>query len=205
MTQTLDVNERVSDLSRSQPASTPASHTAATPATVSKFGTFAITYGIAFAILYTVFEQFNWPLFTFHPAVGKVDFWMQRPRSGEGPPMYWYGWLALSFPTAAVVAWIATLVPSKSLYRATLFCCALAALWPAALLLGTFIADKASFNADFLKSVWVAVVPALVIAGAISYLAPMQWVQRIWTSWLLIMPIGGLLVLTYSLKTFFLR
>jgi hypothetical protein len=205
MTQTLDVNERVTDRSRPQPTGTSASQTAATSATISKFGTFAIAYGIAFAILYTVLEQLNWPLFTYHPAVGKIDFWMQRPRSGEGPPMYWYGWLALSFPTAAVVAWIATLLPGKSLYRATLFCCALAALWPAALVLGTFIADKASFDADFLKSVWVAAVPALAIAGAISYLAPMQWVQRIWTSWLLIMPIGCLVVLGYSLKTFFLR
>ena len=49
--------------------------------------------GISFAILYTLFEQMNWPLFTYHPAVGKLDFWMQRARSGEGPGMYWYGWL----------------------------------------------------------------------------------------------------------------
>jgi hypothetical protein len=30
---------------------------------------------------------------------------MQRPRSDEGPPMYWYGWLALSFSGAAVIGW----------------------------------------------------------------------------------------------------
>jgi hypothetical protein len=32
-----------------------------------------------------------------------------------------------------------------------------------------------------------------------------KWAERMWTSWLLIMPIGGLIVLGYSLKTFFLR
>ena len=47
--------------------------------------TFAITFGIAFAIVYTVFERLNWPFFTYHPAVGKVDFWMHPPRSGQGP------------------------------------------------------------------------------------------------------------------------
>jgi hypothetical protein len=205
MTQTLDVNERVSDLSRPQPIGTPGSQTAATSATTSKFGTFAITFGIAFAILYTVLEQLNWPLFTYHPAVGKLDFWMQRPRSGEGPPMYWYGWLALSFSVAAVVAAIATFVSRQWLYRATIFCCVLAALWPATLVLLVFIADRVSFDADFLKSVWVAAVPALAIAAAVAYLAPIQWAQRVWINWLLIMPIGGLVILGYSLKSFFLR
>jgi len=205
MTQTLDMNERVSDLGRPQAIDAPGSSTAATSTTTSKFGTFAITFGIAFAVLYTVLEQLNWPLFTYHPAVGKVDFWMQRPRSGEGPPMYWYGWLALSFSGAAVVGLIATFVSRRWLYRTTIFCCVLAALWPAMLALAIFVADRASFDAEFLKSVWVAAVPALVISAAISYLAPIQWAQRIWTSWLLIMPIGGLVVLGYSLKAFFLR
>jgi len=203
MTQTLDVNERVSDLSRAQP--TGASQTAATSATISKAGTFAITYGIAFAIIYTVLEQLNWPLFTYHPAVGKIDFWMQRPRSGEGPPMYWYGWLAFSFAGAAVVGWLATFTPSQWLYRVTIFCCVLAAAWPATLAFFVFVADRVSFDADFLKSVWVAAVPALVVAAALAYLAPIAWAQRVWTSWVLIMPIGGLVVLAYSLKSYFLR
>src|SRR6478672_1790454 len=119
MTHTLDVNDATSRFGRSHAvdAATPAR--SATATTTSKLGTFAITFGIAFAILYTVFERLNWPLFTYHPAVGKLDFWMQRARSGEGPPMYWYGWLALSFPCAALIGWVSTLVSSKWLYRAT--------------------------------------------------------------------------------------
>src|SRR5438445_12857649 len=123
MTQTLDAHERISQSNRSGPMDAPTSPTLATRTTTSKFGNFAITFGIAFAILYTVFERLNWPLFTYHPAVGKLDFWMQRARSGEGPPMYWYGWLALSFAGAFVLGWIATMVTSQRLQRATVFCC----------------------------------------------------------------------------------
>src|SRR5215510_6538488 len=199
MTQTLEVHEPMSELAGSRAVG----QTTSTRAT--RLRRFVFTFGIAFAILYTLFEQLNWPLFTYHPAVGKLDFWMQRPRSGEGPPMYWYGWLALSFGGAAVLGFIATMIPNQWLHRTTVFCCVLAALWPAVFMSAVFIADRASFDAEFLKSVWLAAIPALVGAAAISYLVPIQWAQRMWTSWLLIMPIGGLAILGYSLKQFFLR
>ena len=201
MTQTLDVRQGVTQLNRSATKSAPT----ATPAEISKAGVFAITFGITFALMYTVLEQLNWPLFTYHPAVGKLDFWMQRPRSGEGPPMYWFGWLALSGIGSAVVSYIATLLPRLWLYRVTVFCCVLAALWPAFLAGGTFIADKVSFDAEFLKSIWLAGSLALVGAAAISYFASDQRVDRLWVNSLLIVPIGGLIVLGYSLKSYFLR
>src|SRR5438552_12851868 len=127
MTQALDRDERIIQRERSRPlrATTPTA-----PLRASKFGTFAITFGIAFALLYTVFERLNWPLFTYHPAVGKFDFWMHPPRSGEGPPMYWYGWIVLSGIAALAVAGVAVLLPRQWLYRGTIFACVLAALWP---------------------------------------------------------------------------
>ena len=201
MTQTLDVHQGVSQRDRAPAMAAP---TAAT-AEISRAGIFAITFGISFMLLYTVFERLNWPFFTYHPAVGKLDFWMQRPRSGEGPPMYWYGWLVLSGMGAVAVSFVATLLPRPWLYRTTVFCCLLAALWPALLAAGVFIADQVSFDAEFLKSVWLAGILALVGAAAISYLASAQWVQRVWVSWLWIVPIGGLIVLGYSLKSYFLR
>lgn len=182
----------------SAPAST-------TPSKESKFGLFTITFGIAFAILYTVLERLNWPLFTYHPAVGRLDFWMEPARPGEGPPMYWYGWIVLSTAGALVLGYIGTIVSGRWLYRATVFCCVLAALWPTAHALAIFIADRASFDAEFLKSVWTSAVPALVVAAAVSYLVPIQWAQRTWTGWLLIMPLGGLVILGYSLNQYFLR
>ena len=202
MTQTLDVHERISELGGARAAS----QSATAEATASKAGRFVFVFGISFAILYTLFEQMNWPLFTYHPAVGKLDFWMQRARSGEGPGMYWYGWLALAFPCAAVVGWMSTLVSSKWLYRATIFCCVLAILWSVIFAILVLTDGRTSFDTDLVKSMgWWSAIPGLLGALVISYFVPLQLAQRIFTSWLLIMPIGGLIILGYSLKSFFLR
>jgi hypothetical protein len=203
MTQTLDAGGRFSqpDNSHAMGASTSTTETR-----LSKFGTFAIAFGIAFALLYTVFERLNWPLFTYLPQGDKLYFWIYRPVRGEGPPMYWYGWIALAAASAFVVAWIATFVPGQWLRRATVFCCVLAALWPTVLaVLRMFNADWASLDAEFMNSVWAAAIPALLGAAAITYFVPSQLAQRAWASWLLIVPIGGLVVLGYSLQTYFVR
>ena len=202
MTQTLEVHERISGLGGAQAAS----QSTTIEVTASKTARFVFAFGISFAILYTLFEQMNWPLFTYHPAVGKLDFWMQRARSGEGPGMYWYGWLALAFPTAALVGWVSTLVSSKWLYRATIFCCVLAILWSVIFAILVLTDGRTSFDTDLVKSMgWWSAIPGLLGALVISYFVPLQWAQRIFTSWLLIMPIGGLIILGYSLKSFFLR
>jgi hypothetical protein len=202
MTQTLDVHGRFAELDSSRAAGAP---TATKQAVASKFGTFAITFGIAFATLYTVFERLNWPLFTYHPVLGVLDF--GRQSTGTGPPMFWYGWIVLSALSAFVVGSIATLVPDQWLRRATVFCCVLTGLWPTCLAgLRIFIVDWATFDADFLDSVWVAAIPAFVGTAAITYLVPGRLAERMWTSWLFIMPIGGLVVLGYSLlQPWFLR
>ena len=206
MTQALDVNERISEPGHSHATDAPISTTSARTAAASKFGTFAITFGISFAILYTVFERLNWPFFTYHPAVGKIDFWMQRPRSGEGPPMYWYGWLALAFPVAAVVGWIATIISSQWLLRATIFCCVLAALWPTAFAVGIYIDERSTFDPDVVRSImWMSAIPGFIGAAAAGYFVSVEWTQRVWTKLLLIVPIGGLIVLGVSLKQYFLR
>src|SRR6516162_3877945 len=139
MTQTLEMDVRPSRL-----ASAPAASAPARPAKAdTKAGIFSITFGIAFALLYTAFERLNWPLFTYHPVSGVVDF--GRQLAGIGPPMFWYGWTALAAAAALVVALAATIVPTRWLRRGTVFCCALAALWPAALAaLRIFIVDWAT-------------------------------------------------------------
>jgi len=198
MTQASEVHERLPQLDSSDVVSTPRSTT--------QTRTFAFTFGIAFTLLYTVYERLNWPLFTWQPAVGKMYFWLHRPLSGEGPPMYWYGWIALAIPSALVVGWLATIIPSRWLYRATIFCCALGAVWPASLAaLRIYITDWATFDADFLNSVWVAAIPAFAATIAITYFVSSRLAERVWTSWLLIVPIGGLVVLGNSLLIYFVR
>jgi hypothetical protein len=204
MTQTLDVHARIA-----QPAARPAS-APATPLAeekTSKFGTFAITFGIAFAIIYTVLERMNWPLFTYHPAVNQVYFWMHAARPGEdvGPPMYWYGWIALALPAAAIVGWIATAISERTLQRATLFCCTLALLWPIAYVVTNLIVNRPSYDPAYLDLMAIAGAPALVGAVAAAYFVPLERAERIWRSWLVIMPVGGLIILGYSLKTYFVR
>jgi hypothetical protein len=201
MTQALDANFRTSDLGTSRAASA----ASAKAAEASKLGTFAIAFGIAFAILYTLFERQNWPLFTYHPAINRLDFWRAPGIPEDGPPMFWYGWVVLAAIAATVVGWIATLVSTAWLYRATTFFCVLAALWPACFALAGVIDERASFNAEFLRSVWVAGIPALVGAAAVSYLVSARWNERAWIGWLFFMPIGGLVILGYSLNTYFLR
>jgi len=203
MTQALDVHDRVTDAGRARAASAPA--TPASAAQTSRFGTFAITFGIAFMILYTLFERMNWPLFTYHPAVNKIDFWMHAARSGEGPPMYWYGWLALALPCAAIVGWIATMLSERALQRATLFCCTLAVLWPIAYVATVIIVNRPSYDPAYLDLMGYAGIPALIGAIAAAWLIPLETAKRAWTSWLVTLPIGGLVILGYSLKTYFLR
>jgi hypothetical protein len=202
MTQTLDAGIRAAQLGSSRATGAP---TSTTRAVTGKFGTFAITFGIAFAILYTLCERQNWPLFTYHPAIGRLDFWRYPGAPEEGPPMFWYGWVVLSAAAAFVVGWIATMSPRPLLLRATTFFCVLSALWPACFALAGVIDERASFNAEFLRSVWVSGIPAAVGAAAVTYLVSSRWAERAWTAWLLIMPIGGLVILGYSLNTYFLR
>jgi hypothetical protein len=202
MTQTLDVAERFSRADGSSANEVSASATKAR----TKFGTFAITFGIAFALLYTVLERLNWPMFTFMPVGYKVYFGIYRPLRGEGPPMYWYGWIVLAAASALVISLIATRVSDQLLRRATFFCCVLGALWPALLtVLRSFGADWQSLDAEFMNSVWAAAIPALIGTAAITYFVPSQFVHRVWTSLLLIVPIGGLVVLGYSLQQYFVR
>jgi len=143
-----------------------------TSARASKFGTFAITFGITFAILYHGLRTAELAaFFTYHPAVGKLDFWMQRARSGEGPA-HVLVWLACASPSpgALMLGWIATMIPGRWLYpRDHLLFASWPALWPAAFaFFGLSIADRAIFDAEFLKSIWISAIPALVGAAAAS-------------------------------------
>ena len=203
MTRTLDAAERWSQRDGSHAMGAP---TSTTRTRASKLRTFTITFGIAFTLLYTVYERLNWPLFTYQPRTGVLYFWLHRPLPAEGPPMYWYGWIVLAAASAFVVGLIGTIVPDQRLRQGTFFCCVLGALWPTVLaLLRSFGADWQSLDIEFMNSIWAAAIPALVGAAAISYFVPSQFVQRVWTSWLLIVPLVGLVVLGYSLLQYFVR
>ena len=80
-------------------------------ASSTKFKTFAVTFAVAGTLIYLLCLQFNWPLFTYHPAVNRFEWGWGPSRSGEGPAMYWYGWTGSTFVVGAVFGFLATLLP----------------------------------------------------------------------------------------------
>ncbi len=77
------------------------------------FGTFAIVFAIATPIIYVASELGGWPLFTYHPGVNRIDFGWAAARANEGPAMYWYGWIATTLIAAALLGWLASLLPRR--------------------------------------------------------------------------------------------
>ena len=73
------------------------------------------TFTIAFAILYLLSVEFNWALFTYHPALEEFGLLAQKPK--DGPAMYWYGWIATSAVGAFIIAAAASRVPAGSASR----------------------------------------------------------------------------------------
>jgi len=82
-------------------------------ATSARFKTFAITFAITGTVIYLLCLQFNWPLFTFHPAVSRFEWGWGPSRSGEGPAMYWYGWTATTIIAGAIVSFLVSLLPES--------------------------------------------------------------------------------------------
>jgi hypothetical protein len=193
------------------------SATSAARTTISRFGIFAIAFAVAFVVLYTAFEQLNWPMFTYHPAVNKIDFWRHAARSGEGPPMYWYGWLVNASIGALVVSAVAAFAPLQWIQRTLIFGSLFGAAFFIAYMLASFIYRGAasgelqydasgnltySGGPDLLTP---SVAIALLAAVAGSYFVPSRWAKQLWPGWAYIVPIPALAILGYSLLPYFTR
>jgi hypothetical protein len=92
---------------------TPAATASKSLASSSAFKIFVTVFGFSTAALYVICDMMNWPLFTYHPGPNEVDLFYARPRPGEGPAMYWYGWTATSMLAAAVLGMFATFLPER--------------------------------------------------------------------------------------------
>lgn len=80
-------------------------------ATSAAFERFAIVCALATPVLYVICELANWPLFTYHPATGRVDLGWAPPVPNEGPAIYWYGWTATTLLGAGALGLIGTVLP----------------------------------------------------------------------------------------------
>jgi len=90
-------------------------HQAAAPWTA--FGKFALVFGIAFVVTYVVCAFAGWPLFTYHPATGRLGWGYEAARRGEGPAMYWYGWTVNCFIIGGIAGALGTLLPGSAMRR----------------------------------------------------------------------------------------
>jgi hypothetical protein len=82
-------------------------------ASSAAFRAFAVVFAIAAPILYVLCDLNNWPLVTYHPAVGKLDLGFVAARKDEGPAMYWYGWTATTLLGAGILGVIAAFLPQR--------------------------------------------------------------------------------------------
>ena len=88
-----------------------------TTAPSSAFGKFALVFGITFIVTYVLCVFKGWPLFTYHPATDRFAWGYELARRGEGPAMYWYGWIALCTIVGSVTGTLATFLPDSVVRR----------------------------------------------------------------------------------------
>lgn len=101
-------------MSTTTTVSATATATTSSQASVAKsarFGAFAVPFGLVGPVAYIILGLWNLPLFTYHPAVGKIGWGWEPAVSGEGPTMYWYGWTANALIIAAIAGILGMMLP----------------------------------------------------------------------------------------------
>ena len=63
----------------------PAATTAKSLASSGKFKTFAVVFGFSTAALYVACDMMGWPLFSYHPATNRLEWFYAPPRSVCSP------------------------------------------------------------------------------------------------------------------------
>ena len=72
--------------------------------------TFAVTFAAVYAVAYYVVLYYNWPLFSYGPAVG--EWTLFNHAASDGPTMYWYGWIASAAIIAAAIGAFVSVLPA---------------------------------------------------------------------------------------------
>jgi hypothetical protein len=76
-----------------------------------KFKIFALVFSLSATVIYVLCDLMGLPVFTYHPATGRFEWGYALPRRGEGPVMYWYGWVLTTLIAASILGLLATLLP----------------------------------------------------------------------------------------------
>lgn len=97
--------------------STAAPQAKETNAPWTAFGKFALVFGITFIVTYVVCDFKGWPLFSYHPATDRFAWGYELARRGEGPVMYWYGWVVMCLIVSTITGMLATFLPDRVVQR----------------------------------------------------------------------------------------
>ena len=86
-----------------------------------KFRAFATVFSISGPVIYCVVQFFNYPLFTYWPAIRHFSWGFGPPSADNGPNMLWYGWSVTTLLIATAFGFVATLVPERTIKKIPLW------------------------------------------------------------------------------------
>jgi hypothetical protein len=72
-------------------------------------------------VIYCLIQYFNYPLFTYWPAIRRFAWGFGPPSTDNGPNMLWYGWSVTTILIASALGLIATLVPERIIKKIPLW------------------------------------------------------------------------------------
>lgn len=98
-----------------------ATHHASSLATSSRFKAFATTFSISGPVVYCLIQYFNFPLFTYWPAVGRFAWGYGAQSSAYGPNMLWYGWTITTLLIASALGVAAMFTPEHIIKKIPLW------------------------------------------------------------------------------------
>ena len=78
--------------------------------TSRRFEVFAIVFATVAPLVYVIAVENNYALITYHPITYSFGFGAQQP--GEGPAMYWFGWMATAALAGGGAGLVAGLLPA---------------------------------------------------------------------------------------------
>jgi hypothetical protein len=86
-----------------------------------KFKAFAVIFSISGPVVYCLIQYFNYPLFTYWPAVHRFAWGFGPPSADDGPNMLWYGWSVTTILIAAALGILATALPEQTIRKIPLW------------------------------------------------------------------------------------
>jgi hypothetical protein len=86
-----------------------------------KFKAFATTFSISGPVIYCVVQYFNYPFFTYWPAVHRFVWGYGAASANDGPNMLWYGWTVTTVLIASALGIVATIVPEHMIKKIPLW------------------------------------------------------------------------------------